>query len=329
MFLQFLLLLSASQVLLLLLSPRYKSRTIFKWYYNHVIVPVLKDNNRYRWKFHVVPLFYLSLYVYIIYMYYAYIRNLILPYLYTIEDVLLIPIFLIAIIATGLLTMFTRPKSSLDQDVDSPYRYKYDKIIFFPNIVCRTCHVVKPARSRHCGICNRCVLLQDHHCIWVNNCIGQGNFLYFYLFLVLNTVALAYGFIKLIALQLFFRVKLPKIALTISILCGTLAVLCGVFTYMQLSLVRDGMTTNEQEKWYVIQEYMRAKELFRTASNEYFIPKDSSKDARNRREFYSVNPYDDKIYRLRDDPLMVERAEDIVNIYDKGSFWKNLKEFCL
>ena len=49
--------------------------------------------------------------------------------------------------------------------------------------ICKYCNEVKPLRTHHCSICDICVLKMDHHCPWINNCIGQNNQRYFLLFL--------------------------------------------------------------------------------------------------------------------------------------------------
>lgn len=45
--------------------------------------------------------------------------------------------------------------------------------------ICQLCKTHVHNRTKHCGECNRCVAVFDHHCKWLNNCIGELNYKWF------------------------------------------------------------------------------------------------------------------------------------------------------
>lgn len=78
---------------------------------------------------------------------------------------------------------------------DPGYLKKDEDIDFFDNIerfdsnhLCPECEVIRTERSRHCNICNKCVERFDHHCPWINNCIGIRNHGAFYLYIIVTIV---------------------------------------------------------------------------------------------------------------------------------------------
>ncbi|KAL4490790.1 hypothetical protein ABPG72_021844 [Tetrahymena utriculariae] len=50
--------------------------------------------------------------------------------------------------------------------------------------ICVECCIVKPKRSRHCETCKKCIRVYDHHCPWINNCVGANNYKYFIIFIL-------------------------------------------------------------------------------------------------------------------------------------------------
>lgn len=60
---------------------------------------------------------------------------------------------------------------------------------------CKKCEIPRPERAHHCVVCFVCVLRMDHHCPWINNCVGFKNQKYF---LLLGTYACLASYVALI-----------------------------------------------------------------------------------------------------------------------------------
>lgn len=59
--------------------------------------------------------------------------------------------------------------------------------------VCARCETYRPPRAHHCRVCRRCVRRMDHHCPWINNCVGERNQRHFVLFLFYVAVLSVYA----------------------------------------------------------------------------------------------------------------------------------------
>jgi len=68
-----------------------------------------------------------------------------------------------------------------------------------PLKLCASCEVVKTTRARHCRVCDKCVDRMDHHCPWINNCVGIKNHNVFMCFLVSLMTTLFWMWVQSIA----------------------------------------------------------------------------------------------------------------------------------
>lgn len=62
-------------------------------------------------------------------------------------------------------------------------RNKHSHVI--ENGRCHLCNItIESKRTKHCSICNKCIIRFDHHCKWLNNCIGARNYYAFLICLI-------------------------------------------------------------------------------------------------------------------------------------------------
>ncbi|KAI8391478.1 DHHC palmitoyltransferase-domain-containing protein [Radiomyces spectabilis] len=187
--------------------------------------------------------------------------------------------------------------------------YAYDYILYEPK-QCRTCRLKKPARSKHCSMCKGCIGRLDHHCAWINRCVGHNNQRYFFLFLFSLSEFCIYG--TYLCFQIYrsmiietgldqamildsatgapkrisFRkamiviLQRDRIIGSIGILAMVVAVVVFGFLIYQLYLTAQGLTTNEAIKWEILEDAMDCGEIVILAED---APKPTPMDNKSRR----------------------------------------------
>ncbi|PYI26372.1 zf-DHHC-domain-containing protein [Aspergillus indologenus CBS 114.80] len=113
-------------------------------------------------------------------------------------------------------------------------QWKFDEENF-----CVSCMVRKPLRSKHCKRCGRCVAKHDHHCPWIDNCVGANNLRHF----VSYIVCLEFGII------LFLRLTFNYI----NVLPAPVNPQCNVINDALCDLVLRDTFTLVLDIWVVIQ----------------------------------------------------------------------------
>jgi hypothetical protein len=116
---------------------------------------------------------------------------------------------------------------------------------------CSTCRIIRPPRASHCADCDSCCLRHDHHCPFINNCVGHRNYLIFLCFVV---SAIVLGMMILFAIILWIAdgnssfsspIVVTVVGCVVGIPVGIMLLFGVAFSMYHTFLACSGKTTRE------------------------------------------------------------------------------------
>jgi len=199
--------------------------------------------------------------------------------------------------------------------------YPYDDLLF-ENKNCPTKGIRKLPRSKYDRFTNQHVARFDHFCGWINNAVGEENYRFFLLFLVIHVGMCTYG--TALTWRLFcgevkdknllnaifyngvtgdevkadFWVVSHYIFMKHFQLCGVLILMAAMsvvlflFFSFHVYITANGMTTNEYYKWRQVKKwYKREKKRYEKALEEGKV-KDNKSSLNGRKEMKELSDVD-------------------------------------
>lgn len=155
------------------------------------------------------------------------------------------------VIAFALICSCTNPTDRM------VYLYKWSKYSkevkfesdFSTNYYCEYCDSFCNVKSKHCRVCNRCTSNFDHHCIWINNCVGSENYRSFFALIVCTFCH--FVLFEIAGALMCFQVELPgemSYAIPVWVMMGVLAIMIiflSQLIILHVYLMCRGVTTYE------------------------------------------------------------------------------------
>ena len=168
--------------------------------------------------------------------------------------------------------------------------YEYDNVLY-TNRLCPTLRIRKIARSKYDRCTRRHVPRFDHYCGWINQSVGERNYRWFLLFLLVHVFMCCYGSWVVASLMYgevkerdllnatFYNAMTGEIVKTdtmivihylfmryfqlccVLVLMSVMSVLLGVFLAFHFYITSCNMTTNEYFKWRAVKKWHKKMRL--------------------------------------------------------------------
>lgn len=259
-------------------------------------------------------------------------------------------VMLVAYISSWIKAHNTSPGYITEHNMVRYDNYKYDDVLFV-NKICPTLGIRKLARSKYDRFTDRHVARYDHYCGWINNTVGEENYRYFLMFLVMHIVPSLYAAIMCYRLlkgeiienivwdAIFYdgdtakqvEAERLKYFLVVRFLIKNYWPLCLAMIVVTTIVVRltpffmfhiyisaNGMTTNEYYKWKQIRKHHPQKYIgFEGASKNGTVGENAKKKVKAKTSYSS---------HATTTTSPDSRSGSVpTNIYDLGCF-ENFKE---
>ncbi|XP_036407698.1 protein S-acyltransferase 24-like [Megalops cyprinoides] len=121
--------------------------------------------------------------------------------------------------------------------------------------LCHTCHIVRPLRTKHCRVTNRCVEHFDHYCPYIYNAVGRRNRTYFLGFLTSMSVNCFMG--VYLCVDWFSQMGRSLFLGTGFLFMAIVGVISGIMAGTCFYMAAQNTTTNERlnhHKYSYLQE---------------------------------------------------------------------------
>lgn len=230
---------------------------------------------------------------------------------------------------------------------------EYQEGSLFRKENCSTCCVPKPARSKHCRICDKCISKLDHHCIWIRGCVGEHNYKYFLGFISSHSVMCFFGsYISIKCLDfvvydlnlwnlkfqsgsgkimkasfwIIFRYLFDnyEIPMFLFLLCTVLAFALLGFCLYHLTLIRKGASMSEAGKLADFSDKLkRTKEDFEKRVDKYKenFPNYETDEKMKKKMQFEMRKKFDKEWKDFQNELNI-----VIRNYHSKTFMKTFKE---